>query len=77
MHRLLEQIWPESHLAAHLPQLLRSLVVSTQIPEQSVSPVGQTHLLAEQILPPVHLVPQEPQLLVSLVRLTHEPEQAV
>jgi hypothetical protein len=71
------QVWPEAHLVLQAPQLLRSVSVSTQIPEQSVRPVGQVHLLAEQNLPPVHLVPQDPQLLASLVRLTQEPEQTV
>jgi hypothetical protein len=60
-----------------VPQLLRLIWRSKQIPEQSVSPDGQTHLLEAQIIPPVHLVPHFPQLLMSLVVSTQEPEQAV
>jgi hypothetical protein len=41
---------PPVHLVPHVPQLLGSLVVSTQEPEQAVWPVGQlnTQRLFEQ-----------------------------
>jgi hypothetical protein len=44
------QIIPPVHLVPQVPQLLMSLVVSTQEPEQAVCPVGQlkTHVLLEQ-----------------------------
>jgi hypothetical protein len=50
MHLLLAQIMPPVHLVPQFPQLLRSLVVLTQEPEQAVCPVGQlkTHVLLEQ-----------------------------
>jgi hypothetical protein len=50
VHLLLAQIMPPVHLVPQVPQLLGSLVVSTQEPEQAVWPVGQlnTHLLFEQ-----------------------------
>jgi hypothetical protein len=50
MHLLEAQIIPPVHLVPQEPQLLGSLVVSTQEPEQAVCPVGQlkTHLLLEQ-----------------------------
>jgi hypothetical protein len=50
MHLLLAQIMPPVHLVPQEPQLLRSLVVSTQEPEQAVCPVGQlkTQRLFEQ-----------------------------
>jgi hypothetical protein len=49
-HLLEAQIMPPVHLVPQVPQLLGSLVVSTQEPEQAVCPVGQlkTHLLLEQ-----------------------------
>jgi hypothetical protein len=40
-HLLEAQIMPPVHLVPQVPQLLGSLVVSTQEPEQAVCPVGQ------------------------------------
>jgi hypothetical protein len=45
--------------------------VSTQVPPQSVVPVGQPQVPAMQALPPEQVVPQVPQLAVSDLVSTH------
>jgi hypothetical protein len=55
-----------------VPQLLMSLVVSTQLPLQSVEPPGQpnTHPPWEQESPTAQVAPQPPQFLGSVAVLT-------
>lgn len=66
------------HFVPHEPQSLVLLVVSTHVPEQSVSPAGQplTQAPAEQVGVPesaAQTCPHEPQLFLSVCSLTHAP----
>jgi len=61
----------------HFPQLLLSLLVSTQAPLHSVKPDEQTHWPFEQLVPEGQTLPQLPQLLLSLLVLTQTPLQLV
>jgi hypothetical protein len=63
------------HAVPHAPQLFSSFVRSTQVPLQSVRPVGQVQVPAWHILPPEHLLPHAPQLSLSVWRLTQTPGQ--
>jgi hypothetical protein len=63
-HCPLVHVWPEAQVVKQAPQLLGSEVVSTQVPLQPVSPVGQesTHVpppqsQEQQVLPSVHAPP--------------------
>ena len=58
------------HTLPQLPQLVRSVAVLTQLPPQSVCPVGHPQRPPAHITPGAHWLPQVPQLLVSLARLT-------
>jgi hypothetical protein len=56
---------------------LASVLVLTQVPPQSIWPVGQAQWLLAQIWPPVQAFPQLPQLAALLVRSTQVPPQLV
>ena len=73
------QVWPAGQALPHLPQLLRSIAVLTQVPPQFVSPAWQlsTHVPFEQTWPAGHSVPHAPQLPLSVCRLTQVPPQFV
>jgi len=60
-----------------MPQCVPLVWRSTQIPPQSVWPLGQVHVLLEQTRPPVHTVPQVPQLAASVAVFTQAEPQAV
>ena len=59
------------------PQLLLLIVVSTQMPLQSVSPAGHLHWPAWHVSPPVQALPHLPQSRRLACRLTHEAPHAV
>jgi len=59
--RVRTQVSCSLHFILQAPQFSRLVVTSTQVPAQSVRPVGQAHFPPTQILPPVHLVVQLPQ----------------
>ena len=63
----------------HTPQLLRSVSVSRQVPEQLVSPVlhDTVHMPREQTCPEGHARAQAPQLLLSVWRSRHTPEHSL
>jgi hypothetical protein len=67
----------ELQTCPQLPQLLRSLLVSTQDPLQKVWPAKQTQVPLTHVWPPEQVLPQVPQLLLSFCRLTQEVPQAV
>jgi hypothetical protein len=73
VQKLLLQICPPLQAKLHAPQLLMSLVVSTQLPLQSVDPEGQPnrHVPMEQESPAAHAIPQPPQLFGSVEVFTH------
>jgi hypothetical protein len=53
------------------PQFVPLVVRSTQVPAQSVRPVGQPeHWPATHAAPPVQAVPQAPQFCESVCRFT-------
>jgi hypothetical protein len=68
---------PEPQAFAHMPQLPRSVVRSTQTPPHRVRPAGQAHWLFSQMVPPVHVFPQVPQLLGSFRKFTQLPPHEV
>ena len=68
--------WPWQTLP-HNPQLFRSVCKLRHVPEQFVSPGGQTQLLAEQILGAVQAIPHAPQLAESALVLTQPEGQSV
>jgi hypothetical protein len=67
------QFNPLAQVALQAPQLAESRVVSTQAPEQSLSPAAQLVAQApvEQTCPAAHTVPQAPQLDVLDAKSTH------
>jgi hypothetical protein len=75
--------WPVMHCAnsghwfPHVPQLLKSVLVSTHVPPQSIFPLGQEQAPPRQVWPSVHVLPHAPQLLKSLLVSTHVPPQSV
>jgi hypothetical protein len=60
-----------------VPQLLKSVWRFTHVPEQFVSPVGQTQWPLTQLVPPVHAVQEEPQWFESLCVFVQVPLQLV
>jgi hypothetical protein len=52
-------------------------VLETQLPLQSVVPVGQTHWPLTQLAPVGQALLHEPQLFGSVLTLTHTPPQGV
>jgi hypothetical protein len=56
-----------AHALPHDPQFAPSVLVSTQRPPQSISPVPHAHEPLRQIRPPMHALPHDPQLLASLL----------
>jgi hypothetical protein len=74
---LLEQAWPVAQAFPQAPQFAGLVAVSTQVPPQSVVPVGQPQAPPMQTLPPLQVVPQAPQLALSDLVSTHEPPQLV
>jgi hypothetical protein len=70
-----EQTWP-LQLVPHWPQLLPSDCVSTQLPEQSVSPVKHWQLALWQSCPGWQAWPQPPQLALSVNESTQFPPHA-
>jgi hypothetical protein len=71
------QTWSDEQLLPHLPQLLTSLVVSTQLPLQSIWPEGHSQAPALQICPVLHRRPQASQLEGSVWRSTQLVPHAV
>jgi hypothetical protein len=68
----LAQTCEGGHAAPQLPQLVESLVVSTQAPAQSVRPAPQCAAHCPRLqTPPEQAWPQAPQLAGSLLRSTH------
>jgi hypothetical protein len=65
------------HLLAQAPQLLKSVIRSTHVPEQFVIPVGHSQVPLLHTWPGEQAWPQVPQLLTSVCGSTHAPEQAV
>jgi hypothetical protein len=57
--------WPAGQARPHIPQLAALLEVSTQVPPQSLVPVGHPQAPPMQTLPPLQVVPQVPQLAGS------------
>jgi hypothetical protein len=62
----------------HMPQLLRSIVVSVQVIEHNVIPAEQPdaheYMLPDPEqsgVPPTHVAPHAPQLLVVLIFVSH------
>ena len=78
------QVWSTSHWVPQAPQLLSSLVVSTQSPLQLVlsgsvsqGPWSSAQLPASHIWPVSQAVPHAPQLAMSLWRSTQSLSQLV
>jgi hypothetical protein len=69
--------WPEAQALPQLPQFCKSVEVLTQLPLQSVVPVGQTHCPLTQLAPVGQALLHEPQLFGSVLTLTHWPPQGV
>jgi len=71
------QLWPAAQAFPQAPQLLASVWALTQLPEQSVYPVAQTHapLLHTKLGP--QACPHPPQLLTSPCMFTQVPLQVV
>jgi hypothetical protein len=67
------QAVPAAQAFPQVPQWAGLLAVSTQVPPQSVWPVGQPQAPPIQTLPPMQTVPQVPQLLPSDCVSTQEP----
>jgi hypothetical protein len=67
------QIWPPVQGKLQAPQLLMSLLVSTQLPLQSVEPEGQpnTQVPAAHESPVAQALPQLPQFIGSVLVFTH------
>jgi len=61
----------------HLPQFFGSLVVSVQLPPQTISPIGQAHAALAHNWPIGQAMPHLPQSAGSLARSTHIPAQKV
>lgn len=59
------------------PQLVGSVCVLTQTPEQLVWPVGQTQFPPTQARPAGQMLPHVPQLLALVCVLTQAPPQLV
>ena len=63
------------------PQLVVSVIVSTQVPPHAVCPVGQVtelrHVPAMQVCPVVQVFPQVPQLAASVIVSTQVDPQRV
>lgn len=78
-HRPPEHTAPDGHSCLQAPQLLASVLVSTQLPLQSVWPDPQllTHWLLEHTSPEPQAWLQAPQLSWSLASETHTPLQLV
>jgi len=70
-----EQDCPVVHVVAQAPQFLRSLLMSTQVPAQSVLPLGQRQSAWIHALPAPQVVPQCPQFLISDPKSTQAWEQ--
>jgi hypothetical protein len=67
-----EHVLPGSQTVPQPPQLFESLLVSTQVPLQSVVPLGQPQAVPRHFIPFVQLVVQSPQcesLLITLMQL--------
>jgi hypothetical protein len=67
-----EQVLPPVQTFPHPPQLLELVVVSTQLPLQSVSVPGHLHVPPEQVCPAVHataLAQVVPHFVASVDRL--------
>jgi hypothetical protein len=79
MHALAKQLSPAAHAVAQAPQLLVSVVVSTQVPPQlTVGALqGETHTPMAQSSPVAHAIPQAPQLAGSLAVSTQVEPQRV
>ena len=77
MHAPLAQTFPALQTVPQAPQCAGLLLVSTQLPEQLLKPLGQTRaqLPDTQLCPDAQAEPQAPQLAVLLVVSTHLPEQ--
>jgi hypothetical protein len=66
------------HLVPHVPQLLRSVIVSVHVVPHAVIPAPhpETHEYVlpdpeQSGVPPVHVIPHAPQLLVVLTCVSH------
>jgi hypothetical protein len=63
------------HAFPQLPQFLRSVLRSLQVPLQDVRPLGHVHDPSLHDVPPVHTVLQLPQFQLSFCVLTQLPWQ--
>jgi hypothetical protein len=76
------QVCPIAQTRPHAPQLLLSVCVFTQVPEQLVCPalhiiVEGRHVPAVHVCPAGQTLPQAPQLLTSVWVLTQRPPHSV
>ncbi len=73
------QVWPAAHAWLQVPQFEGSMAVFTQLPLQSVWPMGQldVHTLLTQACPLAHAVPQAPPFWWSRDVTTHNVPQTV
>ncbi len=62
------QVAPVGHARPQAPQLVLLVCVFTQVPPQSVWPVGQPQRPAVQVWPPPQRTPQAPQLRLFVCR---------
>lgn len=76
----LVQLCPAEQARPHMPQLLASVWVVTQVPLQSVCPLGHMRAMqvpAVQVCPAAQALPQAPQLAPSVWVFTHCPAHEV
>jgi hypothetical protein len=66
---------PLPQTVEQLPQCCASLCRLTQVPPQSLSPLGQTHWPATHCFPPLHAFAQAPQCAASPCRSVQLPLQ--
>jgi hypothetical protein len=72
-----EQDWPAPQERPHWPQCALVVCTLTQLPEQEVSPLPQTHRPPEQAAPVPQTRPHWPQCRASVCKLTQRPPHRV
>jgi len=65
------------HVVVHVPQLALSTSVFTQVPMQSVRPLGHSQEPSAHICPAGQAVPHMPQFAASVITFTQTPPQSV
>jgi hypothetical protein len=68
---------PPGQTLPHVPQLLGSTAVLTQLPPHATSPLPQLHTPLVQFIANPHAFPHDPQLATSVDVLTHVPPHDV